>query len=235
MFTYFTGDPAMRHRGLIEEPVGGPAAAHSNPQDAGASTLDVAAPCAWPPSAAPMDFGVVVGGEAQASGNQTGVTGWVETDVAHFGRQTMVFGEASFTAFAGSQTGDADAAALTFAQVSGGTMLFAEQSEAHGGTGPTAWASSVLEFVAVEQPTHVRPGPWRHHLDHGDIATAYAKWLTADSAKASDLPDLSAGNWADVQAHAQAHGGSAETFTLTHSLVIEHHFSAVSGLGLVIA
>src|SRR6266487_189716 len=102
----------------------------------------------------------VVGGSAVAAGQDTVAIGLVENlaedsslPLPHGvgkGGYTILVGDATFEASAQApEAGGADAAANTFMTVSGADYIIKDESS-HGGSGPNdAWASSELDFVAV--------------------------------------------------------------------------------------
>ena len=80
--------------------------------------------------------------------------------------------------------------------------------------------------MAVQTPR--LSGPWQLH-EHAGYEKLASLASPLEYALASNGP--SAGNWADMTA--QVDGGSTAAYALTHSVVIEDHFSAVSAIGMV--
>jgi hypothetical protein len=133
-------------------------------------------------------------------------------------------GDATFEASAQAPAaGGADAAANTGLIVSGADYIIKDESN-HGGSGPNdAWASSELDFVAVningwspeggpvvielDQPGH-QVQPEGHQPPHG--------------------------NYAVVIATAEAHGTDILTATQTNALAVENQFSFVNAIAVVI-
>jgi hypothetical protein len=175
----------------------------------------------------------VVGGSAVAAGEDTVTTGVVQNSAEESslplphgvgkGGYTIMVGDANFEASAQApEAGGADAAANTVLTVSGADYIIKDQSS-HGGSGPNdAWASSELDFVAVNingwspeggpvvielhQPGHqVRPDG--HQPPHG--------------------------NYAAVIATAEAHGADSLSATLTNALTVENQFSFVNAIAVV--
>ena len=175
----------------------------------------------------------VVGGSAVAAGQDTVTIGLVQNlaedsslPLPHGvgkGGYTILVGDATFEAWAQApEAGGADAAANTVLTVSGADYIIKDQSS-HGGSGPNdAWASSELDFVAVNingwspeggpvvielhQPGHqVRPDG--HQPPHG--------------------------NYAAVIATAEAHGADSLSATLTNALTVENQFSFVNAIAVV--
>jgi hypothetical protein len=165
----------------------------------------------------------VVGGGAVAAGQDTVTTGLVQNSAEDKGGYSIIVGDATFEASAQApEAGGADAAANTVLTVSGADYIIKDQSS-HGGSGPNdAWASSELDFVAVNingwspeggpvvielhQPGHqVRPDG--HQPPHG--------------------------NYAAVIATAEAHGADSLTATQTNALTVENQFSFVNAIAVV--
>jgi hypothetical protein len=180
-------------------------------QDAGASGVP------------PEGVIAVVGGDAVAAGQDTVTIGLVQNDGKDHGGYSIIVGGATFEASAQApEAGGADAAANTVMAVSGADYIIKDESS-HGGSGPNdAWASSQLDFVAVNingwspeggpvvielhQPGH-QVQPDGHQPPHG--------------------------NYAAVIATAEAHGADTLTATQANALTVENQFSLVSGLAIV--
>jgi hypothetical protein len=165
----------------------------------------------------------VVGGGAVAAGQETVTIGLVQNVGKDHGGYSIIVGDATFEASAQAPAaGGADAAANTVMAVSGADYIIKDESS-HGGSGPNdAWASSELDFVAVNingwspeggpvvielhQPGHqVRPDG--HQPPHG--------------------------NYAAVIATAEAHGADTLTATQTNALTVENQFSFVNAIAVV--
>jgi hypothetical protein len=165
----------------------------------------------------------VVGGGAVAAGQDTVTIGLVQNSAEDKGGYSIIVGDATFEASAHApEAGGADAAANTVLTVSGADYIIKDQSS-HGGSGPNdAWASSELDFVAVNingwspeggpvvielhQPGHqVRPDG--HQPPHG--------------------------NYAAVIATAEAHGADSLSATLTNALTVENQFSFVNAIAVM--
>jgi hypothetical protein len=148
----------------------------------------------------------VVGGGAVAAGQDTVTIGLVQNSAEDKGGYSIIVGDATFEASAHApEAGGADAAANTVLTVSGADYIIKDQSS-HGGSGPNdAWASSELDFVAVNingwspeggpvvielhQPGHqVRPDG--HQPPHGNYAAVIA---TAEAHGADSLPSVEPG------------------------------------------
>jgi hypothetical protein len=164
-----------------------------------------------------------VGGDAVAAGQDTVTIGLVQNSGTDHGGYSIMVGDATFEASAQSPAaGGAAAAANTVLTVSGADYIIKDESS-HGGSGPNdAWASSELDFVAVningwspeggpvvielDQPGHqVRPD--EHQPPHG--------------------------NYAAVIATAEAHGADSLSATQTNALTVENQFSFVNGIAVV--
>src|SRR5499427_4971530 len=165
----------------------------------------------------------VIGGSAVAAGQDTVATGLVQNlaedsslplphGVGKGGYSIMV-GDATFEASAQSpEAGGADAAANTFMSVSGADYIIKDESS-HGGSGPNdAWASSELDYVAVNingwspeggpavielhQPGH-QVQPDGHQPPDGNYAAVIATGeahSTADSLSATQTNALTVEN-----------------------------------------
>jgi hypothetical protein len=165
----------------------------------------------------------VVGGDAVAAGQDTVTIGLVQNLGTDHGGYSIIVGDATFEASAQApEAGGADAAADTVLTVSGADYIIKDESS-HGGTGPNdAWASSELDFVAVNingwspeggpvvielhQPGH-QIQPDGHQPPHG--------------------------NYAAVIATAEAHGADSLSATLTNTLTVENQFSFVNAIAVV--
>ena len=168
----------------------------------------------------------VVGGAAVAAGQDTATIGLVQNLGKDHGGYSIIVGDATFEASAQSpEAGGAVAAANTFMTVSGADYIIKDESS-HGGSGPNdAWASSELDFVAVNingwspeggpvvielhQPGH-QGQPDEHQPPHGNDAAVAA-----------------------VIATAEAHGADSLSATLTNALTVENQFSFVNAIALV--
>jgi len=157
-----------------------------------------------------------VGGDAVAAGQDTVAIGLVQNDGKDHGGYSIIVGDATFEASAQApEAGGADAAANTVMAVSGADYIIKDESS-HGGSGPNdAWASSELDFVAVNingwspeggpvvielhQPGH-QVQPDGHQPPHGNYAAV--------------IDSLSA--------------------TQTNALTVENQFSFVNAIAVVI-
>jgi hypothetical protein len=165
-----------------------------------------------------------VGGDAVAAGQDTLTTGLVQNVGKDHGGYSIIVGDATFEASAHApEAGGADAAANTVLTVSGADFIIKDESS-HGGSGPNdAWASSELDFVAVNingwspqggpvvielhQPGH-QVQPDEHQSPHGNYAAVIA---TGEAQSTAD--SLSA--------------------TQTNALTVENQFSFVNGIAVV--
>ena len=165
-----------------------------------------------------------VGGDAVAAGQDTVAIGLVQNDGKDHGGYSIVVGDATFEASAQApEAGGADAAANTVMAVSGADYIIKDESS-HGGSGPNdAWASSELDFVAVNingwspeggpvvielhQPGH-QVQPDGHQPPHG--------------------------NYAAVIATAEAQAADSLSATQTNALTVENQFSFVNAIAVVI-
>jgi hypothetical protein len=165
-----------------------------------------------------------VGGDAVAAGQDTLTTGLVQNVGKDHGGYSIIVGDATFEASAHApEAGGADAAANTVLTVSGADFIIKDESS-HGGSGPNdAWASSELDFVAVNingwspqggpvvielhQPGH-QVQPDEHQPPHGNYAAVIA---TGEAQSTAD--SLSA--------------------TQTNALTVENQFSFVNGIAVV--
>jgi hypothetical protein len=166
----------------------------------------------------------VVGGAAVAAGQDTVTIGLVQNVGKDHGGYSIIVGDATFEASAHApEAGGADAAANTVLTVSGADFIIKDESS-HGGSGPNdAWASSELDFVAVNingwspqggpvvielhQPGH-QVQPDEHQPPHGNYAAIIA---TGEAQSTAD--SLSA--------------------TQTNALTVENQFSFVNGIAVV--
>jgi hypothetical protein len=167
----------------------------------------------------------VVGGDAVAAGQDTVAIGLVQNDGKDHGGYSIIVGDATFEASAQApEAGGADAAASTVMIVSPADYIIKDESS-HGGKGPNdAWASSELDFVAVNingwspeggpvvielhQPGH-QVQPDGHQPTHGNYAYVIAM-ADADST------------------------GSSLSATQTNALAVENQFSFVNAIAVVI-
>ena len=94
---------------------------------------------------APPPLLMAVGGEAEASGQQTATTGSLAIDIEHVGRGTVAVGEAVFLAAAAAPNGAGTAAAQTFAAVSGAQIVFELALQEHGTSGTQSWSAAAVE------------------------------------------------------------------------------------------
>jgi len=165
-----------------------------------------------------------VGGDAVAAGQDTVTIGLVQNDGKDHGGYSIIVGDATFEASAQApEAGGVGAAANTFMIVSGADYIIKDESN-HGGSGPNdAWASSELDFVAVNingwspeggpvvielhQPGH-QVQPDGHQPPHGNYAAVIATG----------------------EAHSTADSLSA---TQTNALTVENQFSFVNGIAVV--
>jgi hypothetical protein len=169
------------------------------------------------------DLIAVVGGGAVAAGQDTLTTGLVQNLGEDQGRYSIIVGDAIFEASAQSPgAGGAVAAANTVLTVSGADFIIAYESS-HGGCGPNdAWASSELDFVALDiNGWSPEGGPVviEHHQPGHQFRL--------------DGHQLTHGNYADVIAMAEAHGASSLSATLTNALTVENQFSFVNAITVV--
>ena len=164
-----------------------------------------------------------VGGDAVAAGQDTVAIGLVQNDGKDHGGYSIIVGDATFEASAQApEAGGVNAAANTFMTVSGADFIIKYESS-HGGRGPNdAWASSELDFVAVNingwspeggpvvielhQPGH-QVQPDGHQPPHG--------------------------NYAAVIATAEAQAADSLSATQTNALTVENQFSFVNAIAVV--
>ena len=108
------------------------------------------------PSASPAHGGIaaLVGGDAVAFGPNAVAAGELTNKVENLGVVTIASGEAVFAAEGTNPS------AHTGVNVTGEDYLFEVTINEHGGSGSTAWAESVTEYVAIDIPGwHPRGGP----------------------------------------------------------------------------
>jgi hypothetical protein len=165
----------------------------------------------------------VVGGGAVAAGQDTVTIGLVQNLGTDHGGYSIIVGDATFEASAQSpEAGGAVAAANTFMTVSGADYIIKDESS-HGGSGPNdAWASSELDFVAVNI-NGWSPGA-------GPVVIELHQPGHQVQPDGHQPPD---GNYAAVIATAEAHGADSVSATLTNALTVENQFSFVTAIALV--
>jgi hypothetical protein len=182
-------------------------------QDAGASGVP------------PESVIAVVGGDAVAAGQDTVTIGLVQNDGKDHGGYSIIVGDATFEASAQApEAGGAAAAANTVLTVSGADYIIKDESS-HGGSGPNdAWASSELDFVAVNiNGWSPEGGPVVIELQQPGHQVQ------------PDGPQPPHGNYAAVIATAEAHSAdSSLAATQTNALTVENQFSFVNGIAGVI-
>ena len=166
-----------------------------------------------------------VGGDAVAAGQDTVTIGLVQNDGKDHGSYSIIVGDATFEASAQApEAGGADAAANTFMTVSGADYIIKDESS-HGGSGANdAWASSELDFVAVNiNGWSPEGGPVVIELHQPGHQVQ------------PDGPQPPHGNYAGVIATADAHStDSSLAATQTNALTVENQFSFVNGIAVVI-
>ena len=165
-----------------------------------------------------------VGGAAVAAGEDTVTIGLVQNVGTDHGGYSIIEGDATFEASAQApEAGGADAAADTFLAVAGADYIIKDQSS-HGGSGPNdAWASSELDFVAVNiNGWSPEGGPVVYELDQPGHQVQ------------PDGHQPPHGNYAAVIATAEAYGADTLTATQTNALTVENQFSFVNGIAVVI-
>ena len=164
-----------------------------------------------------------VGGAAVAAGQDTVTIGLVQNLGKDHGGYSIIEGDATFEASAHApEAGGADAAANTVLTVSGADYIIKDQSS-HGGSGPNdAWASSELDFVAVNingwSPEGAPVVIELHQPGHQ---------VRPDGHQPPD------GNYAAVIATAEAYGADSLSATLTNALTVENQFSFVNAIAVV--
>ena len=165
-----------------------------------------------------------VGGDAVAAGQDTVTIGLVQNVGKDHGGYSIIVGDATFEASAQApEAGGADAAANTFMTVSGADYIIKDESS-HGGSGPNdAWASSELDFVAVNiNGWSPEGGPVVIELHQPGHQVQ------------PDGHQPPPGNYADVIATADAHSAdSSLAATQTNALTVENQFSFVNGIAVV--
>jgi hypothetical protein len=165
-----------------------------------------------------------VGGGAVAAGQDTVTIGLVQNLGKDHGGYSIIVGDATFEASAQApEAGGADAAANTVMAVSGADYIIKDESS-HGGSGPNdAWASSELDFVAVNINGWSPEG--------GPVVIELHQPGHQDRPDGHQPPD---GNYAAVIATADAHAvDSSLTATQTNALTVENQFSLVNGIAVV--
>ena len=176
----------------------------------------------------------VVGGSAVAVGQDTVTIGVVENlaedsslPLPHGvgkGGYTILVGDATFEASAQApEAGGADAAANTVMAVSGADYIIKDESS-HGGSGPNdAWASSELDFVAVNINGWSPEG--------GPVVIELHQPGHQGRPDGHQPPD---GNYAAVIATAEAQAADSLSATQTNALTVENQFSFVNAIAVVI-
>src|SRR5262249_23159014 len=164
----------------------------------------------------------VLGGGAVAAGQDTVTIGLVQNSAEDHGGYSIMVGDAIFEASAQAPgAGGVDAAANTFMAVSGADYIIIDESS-DGGSGPNnAWASSQLDFVAVNiNGWSPEGGP-----------LVYALLEPGHQVQPDQPPD---GNYADVIAMAEAHGDAGSlSAAQTNALTVENQFSFVNAITVV--
>jgi len=165
----------------------------------------------------------VVGGAAVAAGQDTVTIGLVQNDGKDHGGYSIIVGDATFEASAQSpEAGGAVAAANTVMTVSGADYIIKDESS-HGGSGPNdAWASSQLDFVAVNI-NGWSPGA-------GAVVIELHQPGHQGQPDGHQPPD---GNYAAGIATAEAQGADSLSATQTNALTVENQFSFVNGIAVV--
>jgi hypothetical protein len=171
----------------------------------------------------PNDLLAVIGGSATAAGEASDVTGFVDNFAEDRGDYSIAMGKAIFEASAyGSNPGDALAAADTFLDVSGADFIFEHEID-QSNSGPyDAWARSELDYFSID--IHGWSPP------HGTIV------IDVDHPFGHGQPigqDPFYGNFAQVDALAEAHGADTLSASFTNALSIENQFSFVNAVGIV--
>jgi hypothetical protein len=180
-------------------------------QDAGASGVP------------PESVIAVVGGDAVAAGQDTVTIGLVQNLAQDHGGYSIMVGDATFEASAQApEAGGADAAANTVLTVSGADYIIKDESS-YRGSGPNdAWASSELDFVAVNINGWSPEG--------GPVVIELHQPGHQVQPDGHQPPD---GNYAAVIATAEAHGADSLSATQTNALTVENQFSFVNGIAVV--
>jgi hypothetical protein len=164
-----------------------------------------------------------VGGDAVAAGQDTVTIGLVQNLAEDKGGYSIMVGDATFEASAQApEAGGADAAANTFLTVSGADYIIKDESS-HGGSGLNdAWASSELDYVAVNINGWSPEG--------GPVVIELHQPGHQVQPDGHQPPD---GNYADVIATAEAHGADSLSATQTNALTVENQFSFVNAIAVV--
>ena len=165
----------------------------------------------------------VVGGDAVAAGQDTVTIGLVQNDGKDHGGYSIMVGDATFEASAQAPAaGEAAAAANTVLTVSGADYIIKDESS-HGGSGPNdAWASSELDFVAVNINGWSPEG--------GPVVIELHQPGHQVQPDGHQPPD---GNYAAGIATAEAQGADSLSATQTNALTVENQFSFVNGIAVV--
>jgi hypothetical protein len=164
-----------------------------------------------------------VGGDAVAAGQDTVTIGLVQNLAQDHGGYSIMVGDATFEASAQApEAGGADAAANTVLTVSGADYIIKDESS-YRGSGPNdAWASSELDFVAVNiNGWSPEGGPLVYELHQPGHQVR------------PDAHQPPHGNYAAVIATAEAHGADSLSATQTNALTVENQFSFVNAIALV--
>jgi hypothetical protein len=165
----------------------------------------------------------VVGGGAVAAGQDTVTIGLVQNSAEDKGGYSIMVGDATFEASAQApEAAGAYAAANTFMAVSGADYVIKDESS-RGGSGPNdAWASSELDFVAVNiNGWSPEGGPVVYEL------------LQPGRQVRPDGHQPPHSNYGAVIATAEAHGDDSLSATQTNALTVENQFSFVNAIALV--
>ena len=166
----------------------------------------------------------VVGGDAVAAGQDTVTIGLVQNVGKDHGGYSIIVGDATFEASAQApEAGGAVAAANTFMTVSGADYIIKDESS-HGGSGPNdAWASSELDFVAVNiNGWSPEGGPLVYELHQP------GHQVQPDGHQPPD------DNYAAVIATGEAHStADSLSATQTNALTVENQFSFVNAIAVV--
>ena len=159
-----------------------------------------------------------VGGTAQAIGTNTLATGQVQMQMVDKGAFSIAKGSAQFVGAAQSDTGVAAAAgATTQANVSGADFVLSLTKIKGAVSDSSAVVKSTTKVVAIDFDGWAPPG--------GQVTID----LTSIKFKGGGQPLAISGNIAHVGAVATATGDNSVAATTTDSLVIDNHFSAVTG------
>jgi hypothetical protein len=166
----------------------------------------------------------VVGGGAVAAGQDTLTTGLVQNLGKDHGGYSIIVGDATFEASAQApEAGAADAAANTVMTVSGADYIIKDETS-HGGSGPhDAWASSELDFVALNiNGWSPEGGPLVYELHQP------GHQVRPDGHQPPHT------NYAAVIANAEAHAADSLTATQTNALTVDNQFSYVNAIAVVV-